>query len=223
MKIESGKLYAVLTGDIVSFSKLPKEDRASIHYILQEGTEVFRKAFKGSVPLKVDVFRGDSWQLLVSDTPRALRTALFLRAYLRASIETVRTDTRIALGIGAVDFVPGNRVSKGDGAAYRTSGSRLERMNKANRMSFGFPGYELEEAMDILVRLTDVLAMNWSGRQARALTGALQGLTQEKIGALWTPPITQQSVNRHLQRAGWFAIEEAVIYFEKQLSKAVMI
>jgi hypothetical protein len=64
--------------------------------------------------------------------------------------------------------------------------------------------------------------MNWSGKQARALTGAFQGLTQERIGALWNPTITQQSVNRHLQRAGWFAVERAIGFFEQQLLKAVI-
>jgi len=47
-------------------------------------------------------------------------------------------------------------------------------------------------------------------------------LKQEKIGSLWKPPITQQSVQRHLQRAGWFAIEQAIGFFEKQLSNAVI-
>jgi hypothetical protein len=221
MKIESGKLYAVLTGDIVSFSKLPKGDRASIHRILQEGTETFQKAFKGSIPLKVDVFRGDSWQLLVADTSLALRAALFLRAYLCASIETAKVDTRIALGIGTIDFVPDGRVSRGDGAAYRISGSGLERMNKASRMSFGFLDNSAEGALDIIVRLVDAIVIKLSARQARALTGALQGLTQERIGSLWKPPITQQTVNRHLQRAGWFAVEGAIRFFEEQLKKAV--
>jgi hypothetical protein len=62
----------------------------------------------------------------------------------------------------------------------------------------------------------DVLGMNWSGKQALAITGALQGLKQEKIGSLREPPITQQSVNRHLQRADWFAIEKAIGFLEKQ-------
>lgn len=223
MRVSKRKLYGVLTGDIVGFSKLPVGQRRRINDILKEGCRKISRVFKGSVPLDVDVFRGDSWQLLVSDAAISLRAALYLRAHLRASHEALKIDTRIAIGVGAIDFLPGDRVSKGDGPAYRISGSGLESMNKAGRMCFGFKGSDVEGAMDVIVRLTDVLAMNWSGRQARALTGALQGLTQEKIGALWTPPITQQSVNRHLQRAGWFAIEEAVAYFEKQLSTAVMI
>jgi hypothetical protein len=84
-------------------------------------------------------------------------------------------------------------------------------------MCFRFPGHEIEEFLDVLVRLVDALAVNWSEKQALAITGALQGLRQEKIGSLWNPPITQQSVNRHLHRAGWFAVEEGVAFFVKQL------
>ena len=222
MKIEKGKFYAVITGDIVGFSKLPTEQRQRLSHVMKKGSETLQKAFLGSVPLETDVFRGDSWQLLVSDATVSLRVGLFLRAYLRAAMGMSKFDTRLAIGVGTVDFVPDDRVSKGDGQAYRHSGNALEQMTRASNMCFHFPGLAIEESLDVLVHLIDVLAMNWSDKQALAITGALQGLKQEKIGSLWKPPITQQSVNRHLQRAGWFAIEKAIGFFEKQLSKAVM-
>jgi cytochrome c556 len=64
MRIEKGKLYAVITGDIVNSSKLPAEQRQRLHHIMKEGSNALRKAFKESVPLDADIFRGDSWQLL---------------------------------------------------------------------------------------------------------------------------------------------------------------
>jgi len=218
MKIEKGKLYAVITGDIVSFSKLPTEQRRRLSGIMNKGSEAVRKAFKGSVPLEADVFRGDSWQLLISNAALSLRVGIFFRAYLRAAMGAGKFDTRMAIAVGTVDFVPDDRVSKGDGQAYRHSGNALEQMTRGSNMCFRFPGQEIEESLDVLVHLVDVLAINWSEKQALAITGALQGLKQEKIGSLWKPPITQQSVNRHLQRAGWFAVEKAVGFFEKQLS-----
>jgi hypothetical protein len=222
MKIEKGKLYTVITGDIVGFSKLPMEKRQMLSHIMKEGSEALRKAFKGSVPLEADVFRGDSWQLLISDAALSLRGGLFFRAYLRAAMGAGKFDTRMAIAVGTVDFVPDDRVSRGDGQAYRHSGNALEQMTRGSNMCFRFPRQEIEEPLDVLVHLVDALAMNWSEKQALAITGALQGLRQEKIGSLWKPPITQQSVNRHLQRAGWFAVEKAVVFFEKQSFKAVI-
>lgn len=222
MRINKGKFYAVITGDIVNSSKLPSEQRQRLHRLMKEGSKALRKAFKEGVPLDADIFRGDSWQLLVTDPSMSLRVGLFYRAYLRAWMETSRLDTRMAIAVGMVDFVPDNRVSRGDGQAYQYSGNALEEMSKASYMSFRFPEQGIEEPLDILVQLVDVLAMNWSEKQALAITGALEGWKQEKIGSLWKPPITQQSVNKHLQRAGWFAVERAIKFFEKQLKKTVI-
>jgi len=222
MKIARGKLYAVLTGDIVNFSKLPSKQRQRLHLIMREGSKSLRKIFRKSVPLETDIFRGDSWQMLVSDPALSLRAGLFFRAFLRKEMGASKLDTRMAIAIGTVDFVPDDRVSKGDGEAYRYSGKALEEMTRVGNMCFRFPERKSEESLDVLVHLLDVLAINWSDKQALAITGALQGLTQEEIGNLWKPPITQQSVNRHLQRAGWFAIEKAIGFFEKQLREAVI-
>ncbi len=222
MKIEKGKPYAVVTGDIVDSSKLSVEERQRLHRNMKDGSKVLRKVFKESIPLDVDVFRGDSWQLLVADPAVSLRIGLFYRAFLRAAAAASKIDTRMAIAIGTVDFVPDDRVSGGDGQAYRYSGKALEEMTKASNMCFRFPEREIEESLDVLVHLLDVLAMNWSDKQALAITGALQGLKQEEIGSLWKPAITQQSVNRHLQRAGWFPVEKAIGFFEKQLKRAVI-
>jgi hypothetical protein len=57
----------------------------------------------------------------------------------------------------------------------------------------------------------------------RISKGKLYGVLTGDIVGFSKLPAGQRSVNRHLQRAGWFAIEEAVAYFEKQLSRAVKI
>ncbi len=211
----------MITGDIVGFSKLPEKQRRMLSQIMKNASKAVRRNFRRSVPLDLDVFRGDSWQLLISDAGLSLRIAIFLRAYLRAHAGIRRFDTRMAIAIGTVDFVTDDRVSKGDGQAYRYSGNALEQMPKSSYMCFHFPSRQNEESLNVLVQLMDVLATNWSGRQSLAITGALQGLKQEKIGSLWEPSITQQSVNRHLQRAGWFAVEKGIKFFEKQFGSAV--
>jgi len=42
-------------------------------------------------------------------------------------------DTRMAIAIGTVDFVPDDRVSRGDGHAYRDSGNALEQMMRGSK------------------------------------------------------------------------------------------
>jgi len=100
---------------------------------MKKGSEALRKTFQGSIPLEADVFRGDSWQLLISDSALSLRIGLFLRAYLRAAMGAGKFDTRMAIAIGTVDFVPDDRVSRGDGHAYRDSGNALEQMMRGSK------------------------------------------------------------------------------------------
>jgi hypothetical protein len=87
-------------------------------------------------------------------------------------------------------------------------------------MHIVYPELPEEEALQIIVQLVDRIAAEWSDKQALAVTGALQGWTQEKIGQLcWTEPITQQAVAQHLDRSAWINVERALGYFEKVVGR----
>ena len=65
----------------------------------------------------------------------------------------------------------------------------------------------------------DALAVRWTAKQAQAITGALLGWTQENIAQLWwDKPIAQQAVGKHLERAGCYAIENGLIFFETYIN-----
>jgi hypothetical protein len=218
MKIEAGKLYAVITGDIVDSSKLPPEKRQHLHKVMKEGSKALRKAFKKDVPMNVDIFRGDSWQMLVSDPSKSLRLGLFYRAYIKSCMELSKVDTRMVIGVGTIDFIPGTKVSEGDGEAYRNSGKMLADISKSVYMRFVFPENEKSAALDIVVQLVDAIARRrWTDRRSLAITGALQGWKQDKIASLWDKPIKQQSVVDNLNGADWKSIEKAINFFEKSL------
>lgn len=220
MKISPTKPYAVLTGDIVGSSRLSKAERQALPEQIRRAARETRKAFPDAVPLEIDIFRGDSWQLLLTDPGRSVRLALFLRCSLRAIAGRGRgVDTRIALGVGAVDFVPKDRVSEGDGEAYRASGKALERLSSGRNP----PGLGLEGATDdlaVVLRLIDALAQGWTARQARAVSGALRGWVQEKIAQEWPERISQQAVTKHLGTAQWPAVEDALVFLEGKMGGA---
>ena len=218
MKTQPDKLYAIITGDIVASSRLSSNKREILHNVMVESSKVLQDEFKDAVPMGVDIFRGDSWQILLSKPAKALRLALFYRAMLRAKMESHRFDTRMAIALGRVDFIPGNRVSEGYGEAYRLSGKALETMPKASNMSFVFPGRELEKVLDVVIKLIDSISSRWSDRQALAVTGALRGWKQEKIAETWwKKKVSQQAVAQHLSRAGWYPVEKGILFFEQCL------
>jgi len=239
MKIDPKKNYAVITGDFIGFSGLPAEVRQRMYFVLKECGKELSKAFPGILPCEIDVFRGDGWQALINDSALSLRAALFIRAYVRSQFwrktpETdsgwkpgasgVTIDTRLAIGIGPVDYVPENRAAAGDGPAFRRSGKLLEQMASpiAGTMRFAADGVcdaQTGRLLDGVALLSGDLADQWSPGQALAITGWLRGWTHLQIARLWPDGIAPQTVGRYLQEAGWNAIQHGLKVFEDALKQ----
>jgi len=170
--------------------------------------------------MPLELFRGDSWQLLVINPGDALRVALFLRAYLRAETRTKQSDTRFAIGVGTVEEAPSESIRENRGEAYEHSGALLDKKS-SQRMHFGIArehldGWYEEKSITAILAVLDVVASRWSSAQSRAICGALTGGTQEQIAKEWHgESISQQAVGQHLSRAGWVGVEAAVQYYEE--------
>lgn len=216
MKVSVKKAYAVLTGDVVDSSKLPAARRKALPRLLERAAQAAAKAFPGALPLPIAVFRGDSWQLLVTDVPRALRIALFFRAALAGDTARGRgLGTRVAIGVGRVDFVPSAGVTAGDGEAYRRSGAALDAMRRREHLRLEVP--ETPPELAALVRLIDAVAQHWTGPQARVMQGALLGRNQEEIARSLVGRISQPVVARHLDKAAAEPVEAGLTAVEALL------
>jgi len=210
----------VVSGDFIGFSGLPAETReSSYHLVKQAGAELAR-LFPSAMPWEVDMFRGDGWQFVLADPVISLRAALFFRAYLRARAGGHPTDVRLAIGVGPIDYVPDNRVSAGDGTAFRLSGRLLDQiaMQKTGSMRFVMEDEKLSLPLDGITLLIGALADNWTERQARAVAGALQGLTIIQITEQWPDRISRQAVGKHLARTRWPEIRIGLKIFESTAS-----
>ena len=214
METEPGKLYGVVSGDVVGSSKLNKQARESLYNSLQRASSRLSDWLGEAMPLPVDVFGGDSWQLLLTTPEKSLAAALFYRAALRS--DTPGVDTRSAVAIGTVDFVPGDAVSAGDGPAFRLSGRLLSEGLGKRRLAFAAEDAQTSDRWDLVFeRLDALVTSNWTAKRALAVAGALRGWTQQTIGQQWEPAIDQATVNRHLKGAGWSAIARALAEFEQ--------
>ena len=208
--------YAVVTGDMVGYTGLSEDERVGIIDVLRHAhTEVVRH-LGGHTSTALDVFRGDSWQFVVSAPDQSLRAALLFRAIMISR----SLDTRLAIGIGTVDFLPSAGVPTGDGEAFRSSGAALDGMPRGERMVIraqGFIGSMDRATLDVLVALLDALVSSWTPRQAAAVSGALMGLSQRTMASEWEGgAISQQAVAQHLDRARWNAVARALQHFEGQ-------
>lgn len=232
MDADSFQYWGVITGDIIGFSGLDLSLRRRMPGVVVEGGRRLCETFEAIMPWDVDVFRGDGWQALISRPALALRAALFFRANIIAAAEGQPVDTRMAIGIGPVDYVPERNVAAGDGYAYRVSGKTLEGMaspRKGNlRCAFvreGVPENRIpadmpdEELIDAVVRLSGAIGDRWRARRARVVAGALRGFTQKRIAAMWPGgPVSRQAVGKHLERAGWHGVNHALRVFETRMA-----
>ncbi|MEJ2688334.1 MAG: hypothetical protein P8130_00005, partial [Deltaproteobacteria bacterium] len=78
------KYFAVLTGDIIKSRHLSKSDLDAVRSTLLKTMEVVKRWERGLVKGKPEFFRGDAWQLLLSNPASALRAGILLRASLLA-------------------------------------------------------------------------------------------------------------------------------------------
>ena len=212
------KYCTVITGDIIGSKRLPQDARQALFKHMKEGSSAVRRYFDDFVPLDIAVARGDEWQMLVSRPAEALRVGLYYRAYLKASMTEVSVDTRFAIGIGSINFIPGSNVAEGDGEAFNLSGKTLDGLN---RFSIGVAAAEdpkglFSKALESAALLVDSQAKGWTSAQAQAVCGTLLGWTQNEIAARWPGErITQQAVSQHLKSAEWVYVEYGLGVFKQ--------
>lgn len=202
-----GKMYAVLTGDIVGSSRLDPAELRALMQRLRDGAKRFEQAFAGTVVGELDVFSGDGWQMLMPDWKRSLRAAIFMRALAKADME-IDADTRVAVGWGGVDVTSLNRgrISESTGEAFLRSGRALKAMKRQDRLTVACGEASGREALlRAALGLVDELARRWTVRQASKIAQALLGRGQEEIAR--DGNTSQPTVNRALQSAGWRGIE----------------
>lgn len=199
----------VLTGDLVSSSKLSPEEVAEAIRAL-EGAAREAAAVRGAGPTRFTRFRGDGWQCLGPAPKFALRTALSLRARLSALGRAY--DTRISIGIGAGALDGTDALDGAAGPALEISGRGLDRLPHGQRFAIAWesppPGAGLTRA---IFALADEISRNWTPAQARVFAAALGPAQRPNQEALARDlDIAQQAVAKHLASGGDWALREAL-------------
>lgn len=204
------KLYAVLTGDIAKSSRFSGEERNRLLAVLKNA---FAKteAVLGSdiIAFPFDVFRGDSFQGVLRKPESALTAAILIRAVIRSSFETTikdAIDARIAIGIGAISYMPAKNSGEGDGEAYRNSGPTLDKMGKHARMTgIKTPWPEINEELNVECAMLDTIIARWTPEQAEVITGYFQGKTQEELAEMFN--VSQPAIKKRIASANIFPVE----------------
>lgn len=203
------KTYAVLTGDLIDSRKLDAAglDRA-MDRIRQLAGE-FAAIHTGSIVGTVDVFRGDSWQLCLTQPTLAVTAAVFIRAGLKSD----HLDTRIGLGFGAVERLHEEQISLSTGPAFVASGQALDSLTRDRALAARFPDPAPATWAvwlgEIALPLLDLALAEWTQRESVAAYGIVSGLTQAAAAELpaarakdGSAP-TRQAIHDALHRIRW--------------------
>jgi hypothetical protein len=217
------KYYAVLTGDVINSRRLSPTQLESVRSSLVGAVDLARGWKRGLVGGKPEFFRGDAWQLLLTDPAMALRVAILLRASFRAG---GLADSRIAIGVGDVEKISSVRVSLSTGQAFVISGKALDNMTRYSSMTIEVPKSvgPLSDWLPVVGHLCDSLISQWTRRQAEMVCAAVDPTEPdyEKIGRLLKPAVSKQAVAKVLSGANWHAIREAIRQFEQTSWEAVL-
>lgn len=221
--------YAALTGDIVGSRRFAAQGPTvgdAIKDAYDEVVEAFPEALSG-LPA-VDVFAGDSWQVVTRMPALSLRIGLCMRALIRGDARLPDADSRLSIGVGSVDFIAEPNLSESQGEAFRLSGQGLERLKAGDgRLAVAVEGLtngppngcavETADALETVAGLLDALCQGWTASRARAVAGALRGWTQQQIAG--DSGVSQPYVAKALARAHWDAVEGAVEWWERALPR----
>ena len=204
--MDKRKKYAVLTGDLVGSSRFKIENqRDNVISLLKDS---FDKIESTDIVSPFMIYRGDSFQGVLSRPEDALRASIMIRANLlsKSKGKRGRLDARIAVGIGTIEYLSENQVGEGDGEAFRNSGIELDRMKKGEvNLIIKTPWDEINEELRTECALIDALIHRWTKEQAEAAMYQMQGLTQEEIAGILD--ISQSAVFQRLKTGGSRAIQ----------------
>lgn len=156
----------VITGDIIQSTAIQTELRPVLLNTIRD----LACELKYISPLKIELFRGDSFQLLVENPEKALKIAILLRAGLQWNTPVNskgKWDARIAVGIGQAEYTS-ESVILSDGEAFHNSGWEFDELGK-RKLSIRTPWDEVNNELRVSTAFVDDIISVWSTTQAQAI------------------------------------------------------
>jgi hypothetical protein len=142
-----------------------------------------------------------------------------MRAVVRSG-ERLKADTRVAIGLGAIDQATLNlkKISEATGEAFERSGRALKEIRKPLLMTWAFPeespNASLQDRLLLgALRLLDEMVSRWKPGQSQSVALALLGRQQAQIADALG--VSQPTVSSSLSSAGWKGIGDFLAVVEK--------
>lgn len=217
-------IQAALTGDLIASSDAGSAAVDGAMEVLRTAAaDIAAWRFAESTAVgdtRFTRFRGDGWQILVSKGTFGPRAALSMYARLAARPDLPRT--RVAIGLGTVDTLPGPDLSDALGAALAISGRTLAEMRHGEhlRIAGTAPHGPVTPLTAAFVALIDDRIADWTPEQAEAVARVIApgAPTQNAIAA--SLGISPQALSARLTGAKWPTLRTLLARWEEPQPRA---
>ena len=198
-------MISIITGDIINSRKLPST-------IWMDGLKRILNAY-GLQPKNWEIFRGDAFQLEVSEPEEALRIAIQIKAFLK----TVKLDARMSIGIGDKTY-DASKISESNGTAFVRSGESFDQLKKQkNTLTINSGNGDFDNEINLMLRLAQTFMNNWLVQSAEFVLTAIENptLSQEEMGIKLK--INQAAVSRRRKRAQFDLMLELENHYREKI------
>lgn len=216
------KNIAVLTGDIIGSRKVVNTTKL-IASLKQVFTDIESET---KIKFKEEIFRGDSFQIVLSDSENALLLAVLIRVGLRAkTVVDSKTssipihklwDARIAIGIGEGSVK--TKIIESNGEAFQLSGLEFDKLKKAHeKLNILTVWEDSNEHFNVIVKLLDVIIDKWTKLTSEVVYEyLLTGSTQSEMAKILK--VSQPAIHKRLSIANIDVIEKSIKYINAEIA-----
>ncbi|WP_278022401.1 hypothetical protein [Flavobacterium ginsengisoli] len=202
-------MTSVITGDIIG-----SRQQKSEHWV--EDLKKILAPF-GHTPSQWEIYRGDEFQVEVTNLEDALLTAVLIKAHLRS----IKSDARMSIGFGDKTH-QAERISESNGSAFIHSGELFETLKKQKvTLALRTGNSDFDEKLNLMPQLALTFMDSWLVQSAEFVAVAIENptLSQEELGQKLG--INQAAVSRRQKRAQFDLVINLDRYFRKQIKQFI--
>lgn len=206
-------MISIITGDIIGSRDLKSPDT---------WMEPLKNLFEqiGPYPAIWDIYRGDAFQLEVTNPAEAFGVVIKIKALVRSK---AGVGARMAIGIGNKDYAA-SRISESNGDAFVFSGERYEHLKKERTtLAVKTPWQEINRQLNVCFQLALIAIDSWSRLSAEYILLRMEWpqLTQlelaKKLG------ISQSSASARQKRAYYDEIMLLEKFYRELINENLML
>ncbi len=203
-------MTSIITGDVINSQKV--SPLIWLQKLKQELDGV------GENPLTWEIYRGDSFQVEVTDPSMALLTAIKLKAAIKSIKEM---DVRLAIGVGNKTYET-SKITESNGSAFVYSGDTFESLVKSKQnLAIATISDKFNQEMNLLFRFALIVMDNWTANSAKVVYLALTnpGYSQKELGKALN--IKQNTVSATLKRAYFVEISDMLVWYQNKIKEVI--